>query len=58
VRFVWGTGDRLLPWPAAAVRYRAGLPTADWVVLDDVGHCPQLEMPAATAALARKVTAR
>jgi pimeloyl-ACP methyl ester carboxylesterase len=51
VRFVWGTADRLLPWPRAAVRYRELLPTADWVVLDDVGHCPQLDVPLETAQL-------
>jgi pimeloyl-ACP methyl ester carboxylesterase len=51
VRFVWGTADRLLPWPRAAERYRETLPTADWVVLDDVGHCPQLDVPLETAQL-------
>jgi pimeloyl-ACP methyl ester carboxylesterase len=51
VRFVWGTADRLLPWPRAAERYREALPTADWVVLDDVGHCPQLDVPLETAQL-------
>ena len=51
VRFVWGTADRLLPWPRAAERYRAHLPTADWVVLDDIGHCPQLDVPLETAQL-------
>src|SRR3712207_8093174 len=30
VRIVWGTADRLLPWPSAAVRYRTEwLPHAD-----------------------------
>jgi pimeloyl-ACP methyl ester carboxylesterase len=51
VRFVWGTADRLLPWPRAAARYREELPTADWVVLDDIGHCPQLDVPLVTAQL-------
>jgi pimeloyl-ACP methyl ester carboxylesterase len=51
VRFVWGTADRLLLWPRAAVGYRELLPTADWVVLDDVGHCPQLDVPLETAQL-------
>jgi pimeloyl-ACP methyl ester carboxylesterase len=51
VRFVWGTADRLLPWPRAAERYRETLPTADWVVLDDIGHCPQLDVPLETAQL-------
>lgn len=52
VRIVWGTEDRLLPWPTAAVRYRTDwLPHADWVVLDDVGHTPQLDVPTETAQL-------
>ncbi|HEY6962667.1 MAG TPA: alpha/beta hydrolase [Gaiellaceae bacterium] len=53
VRFVWGTADELLPWPTAATRYRAWFPTADWVVLDDVGHAPQLDVPLETAELIR-----
>jgi pimeloyl-ACP methyl ester carboxylesterase len=52
VRVVWGTDDRLLEWPRAAARYRdTWLPQADWVVLDDVGHCPQLDVPLETAQL-------
>jgi pimeloyl-ACP methyl ester carboxylesterase len=52
VRIVWGTADGILPWPAAAARYREGwLPNADWVELDGVGHCPQLDVPAETAEL-------
>jgi len=52
VRVVWGTADRLLPWPRAAERYRTEwVPGADWVVLDDVGHCPQLDVPVEAAEL-------
>jgi pimeloyl-ACP methyl ester carboxylesterase len=52
VRIVWGTEDRLLPWPSAAARYQADwLPHADWIVLDDVGHAPQLDVPIETAEL-------
>lgn len=52
VRIVWGTDDRILPWPTAAVRYRdSWLPDADWVVLDGIGHCPQLDVPTETAQL-------
>src|SRR4051794_5943575 len=52
VRIVWGTEDRLLPWPDAAARFRTDwLPHADWVELDGVGHCPQLDAPLETAEL-------
>ena len=51
VRFVWGTEDKLLPWPDAARRYQREMPHADWVVLDGVGHCPQLELPLEAAEL-------
>jgi pimeloyl-ACP methyl ester carboxylesterase len=52
VRVVWGTQDKLLPWPAAAARYRDDwLPTADWVELDGAGHCLQLDVPLETAQL-------
>ena len=51
LRFVWGTADQLLPWPSAAARYRRQMAHADWVVLDGVGHCPQLELPLETAEL-------
>jgi pimeloyl-ACP methyl ester carboxylesterase len=52
VRIVWGTSDRILQWPASAVRYRQEwLPQADWVVLDGVGHCPQLDVPLECAQL-------
>jgi pimeloyl-ACP methyl ester carboxylesterase len=59
VRIVWGTADRLLEWPSAAERYRADwLPHADWVELDGVGHCPQLDVPLETAQLILGFTAR
>jgi pimeloyl-ACP methyl ester carboxylesterase len=51
VRLVWGTEDKLLPWPSAAARYQRELAHADWVVLDGVGHCPQLELPLEVAEL-------
>jgi len=52
VRIVWGTEDRLLPWPSAAARFRQDwLPHADWVELDGVGHCPQLDVPVEAAQL-------
>jgi len=51
VRIVWGTADKLLPWPQAAARYREELPQADWVLLDGIGHCPQLDVPLEVAQL-------
>jgi pimeloyl-ACP methyl ester carboxylesterase len=58
VRVIWGTDDRLLPWPAAAIRFRRDwLPHADWVELEGVGHCPQLDVPLETAQLILGFTA-
>jgi pimeloyl-ACP methyl ester carboxylesterase len=52
VRIVWGTEDKLLNWPTAATRFRTDwLPHADWVELDGVGHCPQLDVPLETSQL-------
>jgi pimeloyl-ACP methyl ester carboxylesterase len=58
VRIVWGTDDRLLPWPRAAARFlRDWMPNADWIELDGVGHCPQLDVPLETAQLILGFTA-
>jgi pimeloyl-ACP methyl ester carboxylesterase len=52
VRVIWGTADRILEWPRAAVRYAGSvLAGADWIELDGVGHCPQLDVPLETAEL-------
>jgi pimeloyl-ACP methyl ester carboxylesterase len=57
VRIAWGTEDRLLPWPSAAARFRdEWLPNADWVELEGVGHCPQLDIPLEAAELVRGFT--
>jgi pimeloyl-ACP methyl ester carboxylesterase len=59
VRIVWGTDDKILPWPSAAARYREEwLPHADWVELDGVGHCPQLDVPVEVAQLILDFTRR
>jgi pimeloyl-ACP methyl ester carboxylesterase len=59
VRIVWGTDDRLLEWPRAAARYRQDwFPHADWVELEGVGHCPQLDVPLETAQLILEFTGR
>ena len=58
VRIVWGTDDTLLPWPSSATRFRnEWLPHADWVELDGIGHCPQLETPLEAAQLITGFTA-
>ncbi len=51
VRMVWGSDDLLLPLPHAATRYRDWFPGADWIELDDVGHCPQLDVPVVATGL-------
>jgi pimeloyl-ACP methyl ester carboxylesterase len=59
VRIVWGTEDVVLRWPSAAERFRRDwLPHADWVELEGVGHCPQLDVPLETAQLILGLTAR
>jgi pimeloyl-ACP methyl ester carboxylesterase len=59
VRIVWGTADKLLPWPSTAARYRNDwLPHADWIELEGIGHCPQLDIPLETAELIVGFTAR
>jgi pimeloyl-ACP methyl ester carboxylesterase len=55
-RIVWGDADKVLPWPEAAMRYREWLPHADYVVLDGVGHCPQLDVPLEAVQLVLGVT--
>ena len=50
MRIVWGTEDKLLPYPRSAERYKRSL-HADWVELDGVGHAPQLDVPLETAQL-------
>ena len=59
VRVVWGTEDKLLPWPSAAARFLDDwLPHADWIELHGGGHCPQLDVPLETAQLIVGFTAR
>ena len=57
MRIVWGTADRILPWPRAAERWRAEFPQADWVELDGVGHGAQLDVPLLAAQLILGFTA-
>ena len=56
VRIVWGSADKLLSWPQAAARYHTELPQADWVLLDGIGHSPQLDVPLEAAQLILEFT--
>lgn len=59
VRVAWGNDDQILPWPSAAARFRQDwLAHADWVELEGVGHCPQLDVPLEAAELILGLTAR
>lgn len=58
VRIVWGTADQVLPWPGAAAGFRERLPPADWVEIDGVGHCVQLDVPVEAAQLILGMTRR
>jgi pimeloyl-ACP methyl ester carboxylesterase len=58
VRLLWGTEDRLLPWPSAAARYRSELlPHAEWIEVPGAGHAVQLDAPLETAELVLGLTA-
>lgn len=57
VRIVWGTEDRLLPLDSAAAGLRTWLPQADWIELEGIGHCPQLDVPLEAAQLILGFTA-
>jgi pimeloyl-ACP methyl ester carboxylesterase len=54
---VWGRLDRLVP-VRGATQLAADLPDGDLVVLDGVGHCPQVEAPREVAELADALLAR
>ena len=46
-----------VPKPAAMIIARLmGFPQADWVELEGVGHCPQLDVPLETAQLILEFT--
>lgn len=57
VRIAWGSEDKVLPLPDAAVRFREEwLPEAEWIEMEGVGHCPQLDVPRETAQLVVDLT--
>jgi pimeloyl-ACP methyl ester carboxylesterase len=53
VLLIWGAQDRLLP-PDSARAWLEALPTARLELLENAGHRPQAEQPAAFAALVRE----
>jgi pimeloyl-ACP methyl ester carboxylesterase len=58
IRIIWGTEDKVLPYPAATRRFRDELPDVDWVVLEDIGHLPQIDDPERCAQLILEWTTR
>lgn len=56
VRIAWGTRDRILPYPAAAVRFRDLVPGAEYQELDGLGHVPMSDDPELVASAIRAVT--
>jgi pimeloyl-ACP methyl ester carboxylesterase len=52
VLLIWGASDRLLP-PECALAWRQALPGARLELIENAGHRPQAEQPAAFAALLR-----
>jgi pimeloyl-ACP methyl ester carboxylesterase len=58
VRIVWGTEDKVLPYPEAAERFREAIPDADWLIWEGVGHCPQLDVPDRVADAVLEFTSR
>ena len=44
VRLIWGRRDRMVA-PSGAARVAELLPDTEVILMDDVGHCPQIEAP-------------
>jgi pimeloyl-ACP methyl ester carboxylesterase len=57
VRIVWGAKDELLPMRGYSERWRRLLPGAEWLELDDAGHVPMYDDPAACARSVLEFTA-
>ena len=51
VRIVWGTADKLLPWPQAAARYRSGATPSRLGASRRDRPLPQLDVPLEAAQL-------
>lgn len=57
VRIAWGTKDRVIPHSRYAKRLRDLIPTAEYVELDGLGHCPMVDDPPLIARTILEVTA-
>jgi pimeloyl-ACP methyl ester carboxylesterase len=58
VRIAWGTADRILLHPVAGTAFREWVPQAEWIELEGVGHCVQLDAPHLAADLIREQIAK
>jgi pimeloyl-ACP methyl ester carboxylesterase len=56
VLLIWGALDRLLP-PECALAWQHALPQARLALIENAGHRPQAEQPAAFAGLIREFLA-
>jgi pimeloyl-ACP methyl ester carboxylesterase len=57
VRIVYGTRDRIIPWPGHYVRLRRMLPDAEFVALPGLGHLPMWEDPGLVARTILEISA-
>jgi pimeloyl-ACP methyl ester carboxylesterase len=57
MRLVWGTRDRMLPMGRYSDRWRALLPSAEWVELEGAGHMPMFDDPEGVTKAILEVTA-
>jgi pimeloyl-ACP methyl ester carboxylesterase len=57
VRIAWGTQDRVISHRRYAKRLRDLIPTAEYVELDGLGHCPMVDDPPLIAGAILDVTA-
>jgi pimeloyl-ACP methyl ester carboxylesterase len=56
-RMIWGDKDKIVP-VATAKRFQAALPNATLEVIEDCGHCVELERPEELARLVMPFIAR
>jgi pimeloyl-ACP methyl ester carboxylesterase len=56
IRIAYGTRDRIVRWPSRYKRMKRLLPDAEYVALEDMGHVPMWDDPAAVARVILEVT--